>query len=281
MSKYNKRCKVYVTIDENNSFWIIAESGKIVCRNPTKEELDKVPRIVRYNDSNICPRCREENNISDNSILYPQNAVHDTDKCGKKTDEWVCIRHGRRHYGKYNRNSSDNIRKSKSGRRTGILDPNSNQALGDDCEEETYRLFGAKRLSVELDNYRLSNDHGPIPEGVSIMIEGKLVDLSNKIPQTRGKSYDSKYGAWIQNLDVEHNKKFDILIFYCVSEDRKIIERVYIFPKHVLNMVSIGIYKNPSRGIQWYEKYRITDEVFLNKANEIWRGIVDRRKKCI
>lgn len=270
MTKY----KVYVTIDENNSFWIITENSKIISRNPIKEELDKVSRTVGYNKTNICPRCREENKISDKSILYPGKANHDIDKNGKKTEEWVCKTHGLRHYHRYDPDSNTNIKKSMSDRRTGNL-RYDRHILGDNCEEETYRLFGAKRLSTETDNYRLSHDHGPIPEGVSIMIGGKLVDLSNKIPQTRGRRYSPIYRRWDQNLDLEYIKKFDILIFYCISEDGKTIERIYIFPKEEIKVSSIGIYENSPR---IFEKYRVTDSDVLKKANELWKEVIIKNK---
>ena len=98
-----------------------------------------------------------------------------------------------------------------------------------------------------------------------------MVDLSGKIPQTRGITYSPKYGKWKpSNLYIEHDKKFDILIVYCISEDGKIIERIYIFPKEEIKAIgSISIIKNPLKGIQWYEAYRVDDEE-IKKVNEIW-----------
>ena len=37
-----------------------------------------------YNRTNICPRCREDNEISDRSILCPGQANRDTDENGEK-----------------------------------------------------------------------------------------------------------------------------------------------------------------------------------------------------
>ena len=72
-------------------------------------------------------------------------------------------------------------------------------------------------------------------------------------------------------MDVEHIKKFDILIFYCISEDGKTIERIYIFLKEEIRISSIGIYENsPKR----FEKYRATDDEILKKTNELWKEII-------
>ena len=64
--------KIKVSIDEkNNSFWIVVDDGRFI-RNPTQDDL-KCAKITYYSKDNICPRCREENTITDKSILYPKN----------------------------------------------------------------------------------------------------------------------------------------------------------------------------------------------------------------
>ena len=62
---------------------------------------------------------------------------------------------------------------------------------------------------------------------------------------------------------------------------RKGIERIYIFTyEDVRKRTSIAIIKNPMNSrhtcsiIPWYEKYRVTDEDELKKANEIWKKII-------
>lgn len=267
-------------MDGQNFFWIVVDNRKLI-KNPTEDDF-KWSDIESYNKTNICPRCREENNITDKSILYPNNAGRDTDKNGKKTDEWVCSKHSLKNYKKYNPNSIDNKLKLVRNCRTGyVIDPY--KILGNNCEEETYRLFGAKKSSEELDNYRLPIDHCPIPNGVSVKIGEKLVDLSGKIPQTKGGFYSSKYKWWsMTRLFRELPKKYDILIFYCVSEDGKKIERIYIFPySEIIKRKTIGIYMYDSQGCLfkkgWYEKYRIIDEDILEKANKIWKEIIETR----
>jgi len=263
------RYKVKVTIDENNPFWIVVDNG-ILIRNPTQEDL-KDSKFISYSDDNICPICREENNITDKSILYPRNANRDTDKNGKKTDEWVCKRHSLMHYHRYDPDSYSNIRKSMSACRM-MNSKYHNKIIGDRCEELTKKWTGAKRLSVEHDKYsQLPIDHGPITKHIHVMIGDKLVDLYGKVPQTKGHSYNPKYDRWAIDTRKERNKEFDILIFYCISEDGKTVERIYIFPKEEMTKNGITISKNPSRGIQWYEKCRVTDECELNKVDEMWK----------
>lgn len=272
MTKY----KICAAIDENNSFWIVVDNGRFI-RNPTKEDL-KDAEFKIYSDDNICPICREENSITDKSILYPRNANHDTDKKGNKTDEWVCKRHGERNYKRYDPNSLENIKKSMRDCRTGNVKDHS-KILGGNCEELTSRLFGAKRLSVEYDKYsQLPLDHLPIPNGVSVIIGGKLVDLSGKIPQTKGRQYSPEYRWWIFS---DMHQECDIMICYCISEDGGYIERIYIFFKYKIPATHAGIFKygpngNPY-GIDKYKDSRVTDEKFLETANEIWYEIISKR----
>ena len=70
-------------------------------------------------------------------------------------------------------------------------------------------------------------------------------------------------------------KQFGYLIFYCISNDGKIVERIYIFPRtEIICRSCITIVKNNSRGPGWYEQYRIKDEKIVNKVNEIWQKII-------
>ena len=178
--------KVKVSIDEQNKFWIVVDKGRFI-RNPTEEDM-KDTKIKSYSPTNVCPRCREENNITDKSILYPGNANHDIDKNGKKTDEWVCKAHSLRHYHRYDPGSNTNIKKSMRPCRTG--DPKyHNQMVADDCENVTKEWLGVKILSVEYDKYsQLPLDHDSISKHISIMIGDELIDLYGKVPQTKGAS---------------------------------------------------------------------------------------------
>ena len=153
--------------------------------------------------------------------MYPKNALHDTDKNGKKIDEFVCSIHGLRHYERYDPNSSFNIRKSMT---EGVN--KLNKILGDNCEELTSQLFGVDNLNKKNDKYsNVPVDHSPIPEGVLVKVGETLVDLSEKVPQTKGRHYDHIQCQWsFGHFERDYGKDFDIYILYCLSQDGKIIE---------------------------------------------------------
>lgn len=278
------KSRIYVSFNGQNFFWVVYNGyNKKLILDPTKEDL-KGTKLKRYNHTNICLICREElergkiNDLTEKSILYPENACRKKDRKGNKTEEWICSRHCRRNYQRYDSNSQFNIIKSMRDRRTGNLKDDSN-ILGDDCEKLTDKLFGTKRLSVEYDNYELPLDHSPIPDGISVAIGEKLVDLSRKIPQTQGRHFTISIGAkggWpFRSFAAEINKKYEIMILWCINEDGLRVERGYILPKEkIAEQTSISVIKIPSRGIQWYEQYRITDEKIIKKANEIWKEIL-------
>lgn len=256
MAKY----RISVSIDEENFLWTVVDNGKLI-KNPTKNDLkDATPR--HYNKTNICSECRKENNITDHSILYPVNAHRNIDKEGKQTKEWVCKRHYDRNYQRYNPNSLDNMQKSLTGRRTGNISC-YNHIFGDDCEELTCRTFEVDNLNKKNDNYRSPIDHS------RHHVLGVL--------QTKGACFGRDRGAWTAPYGViEHEKQYDNMIVWCASWNGDIIERGYIIPKIEVNKrQAISIVKDQSRGVQWYEKYRIADEEEIKKVNEIWKEIIN------
>jgi hypothetical protein len=73
------------------------------------------------------------------------------------------------------------------------------------------------------------------------------------------------------------------MVCFCISEDGKIVERIYKLPyKIVRNKTGMCITKYNSVGdlhmFGWYEKYEVTDKDELRKANEIWSDINERSK---
>lgn len=273
--------KSYRIIDEKPQWVIVDENGQIINRNPSKEELRRpgkeilLPytrgnkKIIKYNDTNSCDICRK-----DFSLLGWTHPYREYDDKGNWTGRWTCntcfqkVEHKKR---------------MLSDRRTGNLNPNSNQALGDNLEELTDKLFETKRLSVFYDKYsRLPLDHFDIPNSISVMIQDKLVDLSGKVPQTTGRTYNPNGGQYsFGHLERDYGKDFDIYILYCISRDNKIIERIYIIPKgEFKNRTGVSIIKKPmnSRGtnsiVPWYEQYRITDKETMKKVNTIWKEVI-------
>ncbi len=266
--------RISVSIDEQNFFWIVVDKEKLI-KNPTKEDRIET-KLKYYNPTNICPRCRYENNITDKSILYPGNACHER---YKETKEWICANHWRTDNQKYNINSQSNIIKSLRYRRTGNLDPNSEQAKGDKFQElnciwrSKISTISVEDLNKKYDNYNTPIDHSR--------------DSELGIIQTKGRLYDPIERMWnFTGLEREWGKKFDVIICYCASKDGKIIERIYIIPfkKEIKDKrKSMAIVKNPTNSvgnpiIPWYEKYRITDKETIKTVNAIWKEINQNNK---
>lgn len=203
------------------------------------------PKYRQYNRTNTCDKCGKE------LVTGDTLRVHDKDE--NWTGIWCCFKCWK----KYDPNSNNNIIKSMADRRTGNIDYNCAVAKGDLFEELTCVWKGVKILSKENDRY-----NGPLDHSRDLTL--------GLVYQTKGKLYDHIDKSWKQSWKNEHNKEFDYLISYCTSKDGKIIERIYIFPKEeVVKRSGITIVKNPSRGVQWYEKYRIKDENIINNGKEI------------
>lgn len=279
--------KVHVSIDRKNYFWIIVDNGKIF-KNPKKDDLI-MAKEYSYNKTNICDICREEKEIldielTDKSVLYPQNARHNVDKNGNIMDTYVCNRHWSVNYSRYSSNSGNNIKKLLRGCRTGNLDSNSNHAKGNNFEELTSRWLGAKRLSVEYNKYsRMVLDHLPILDRVIINIGNKLVDLSGKIPQTKGRFYNNVELCWNSYWKNEQGKIFDVLIFYCMNKNGNDIERIYIFPVEEIEKRPgariVKFFQKNSKTLYWYEQYRIIDKEIIEKVNGIYKQILIEKEE--
>lgn len=269
MAKY----KIFVTIDEQNKFWIVVNNGKFI-RNPTEEDI-KGTKVLYYNQTNICPICRKEYKIdgkklTNKSILYPKNARHDTDKDGNKTEEYACYRHGNGNYERYAPNSQHNIQKALRNRRTGNVGPKTNQAKGDRGEELLCQWKGYTNLNKKFDKYT----RNPID---------CFNDKTGEYYQVKVAYYDSINRRWGQNfLGIEFG--FRSLFLFCISEDGQTVERGYDIPeKEVINVTGITITKYAKSGLLYeneqHEKNRITDEKELKKINEIWKNILEEQKQ--
>lgn len=190
-----------------------------------------------YNDTNTCDRCGKD------LRLGPGNPRREYNIDGSCTEKWFCGECG-----------TNDFMKKLADSRTGNLDPNCNTARGGRIEEVTCRVHNVKNLNKENDNYRSPIDHSKSP------ILGVL--------QTKGAGYDIYRRSWHNRLNNEHNKEFDYLVFYCMSQDWKYIERIYIIPYElVMIRKAIEIVKNPSRKT-WYEEYRVDEKPY----NDIYQG---------
>lgn len=219
-------------------------------------------RKEKYNETNTCDRCGND--------LIPTKATREY-KEENWTGKWICNICYLHDYNEYHKDDRRNYTKETYiSRRKGILNPNSNAAKGDRAEELTSKWRGVKVLSKELDHYELPYDHSMDPELGVIQTKSKLYDPYNK--------------SWSARWKNEHDKIFDYLIYYCLSSDGTVVERIYIFPNNeVVKRSGISIYShslNIGRGskLAWYEEYRVKDDNIMMCVNHLWKEIIENRK---
>lgn len=207
-----------------------------------------------YNDTNSCEIC-------ETSFELSWHPYREHDEKGDWTGRWICQTCYAKDYNKkiY---SGNNIIKSLRNRRTGNINKNSSQFVGDMFEKLTCLWRGIENLNINSDNYRSPIDHSPDSEFGTI--------------QTKGRLYNSFERFWpFSGFDKDWEKNFDVMICYCARKDGKTIERIYIFPKkEILERRGTTIMKEHSRGIQWYEQYRVKDENVSKLVNELWKKII-------
>lgn len=258
MSKY----KANISTDGENFFWIVIENGLIINRNATREEIVKIHTKARYyNKTNVCDRCREEDNITDKSVLYPGNARREEDKKGKETGRWFCNICKAKDY-RDMPGSHNNIKKLMGDRRMKNQDPNHSNAFGDNVQELACVLYGWEDQNKKYDNHKIPID---------------CYDPKTRLyHQVQGRHYDSIVRCWpFTSFEREQKKdKYENMVCFCISKDGKRVERIYKFPEKVVKDKSCAyIYENPSKGGGgWYDQYRIIDEDELRKADEIWKN---------
>ena len=233
-----------------------------------------------YNRTNICDMCGKNFDV-------PSSKPHrEYNKEGNWTGRWLCKMCW--YHNDYKMRPNEITRRrdilSVADHRTGNLDPNSSQAKGGLFEEltsiwrSTVSTIPVENLNKKLDNYTTPIDHSR--------------DSELGIIQTKGCLYGYLERKWYQNFKSEHSQitkgfKFDNLILYCASKDGMIIERIYIFPiEEILERSSISITKNPTDRwgnsiTPWYEYNRIKDGKIVNKINEIWQKIIEKKNKRI
>lgn len=219
-------------------------------------------KIAFYNGTDTCDIIKEYGNRCGRD--FHGKAYAEKDKSGNWTGNWICTQCYLKKRDKKKRHEEYRDR-YLTDRLTCNQDPNHSNAKGDLAEELTNRWKGTENLNEKIDNYISPIDHSPDP-------------ITGLVYQTKSRWYDPINKRWNHHWEREQNKKFDKLIFYCISEDGKIIERIYIFPtKEILKRTSITISKVVLRCHRWYEQYIVTDGETLNKVNEIWKEILEKQ----
>lgn len=261
--------------------WVIKEDGKIINKNPTKEELRglgvepykiKTGRLGRcgYKEGDVCHRCIEDKDVTDKSVLCRGNVCLEKNKDGKETGKYVCHKHWIRDYNKYDPNSCNNIQKSLRNCRTENQDPNHSSTKGDRNLDIVCEANGYENLNKTYDNYITTIDCIDRKTGLYYQVQGICYNPIN--------------GLWsFSHLDDEWGKRYEEMILVCNSDDGNIIERIYRIPSKEIDKKrkSIGIYKHPSKGFQWYEQYRVKDtkgEEELKRSNDILQKKLEKEK---
>lgn len=253
--------KSWRIIDGKPRWVIVDENEKIINKYPSKQELKGIEKKIYikniyYNDTNTCSRIKDNGEICGKPLVCG-NARRECNKVGVITGRWVCTNC-------WHRTLSDS--------RTGNLDSNCSIAKGNKFQKLSNESKSLIDLNIENDDR-----HSPIDS---------IDPVTGLYYQTKGALYDRRSRSWHANFKSERRAlskgfKFHRLIYYCASEDGKIIDRMYEFTEEeIKNRSSIEVSKNPTDSrknpiIPWYEKYRVIDEEELNKVREIWKKIID------
>lgn len=228
----------------------------------------KNTRKIVYNETDTCDNCRE---LGISTKLIPGKAVREKCKNGFHTGRWLCTKcYGKIHYhnfGKYDPDNQWNSLRRVVNCRTGNLDRNCSTAKGTKSQKLACILYGWEDLNEKNDNYKVPIDCFDSKTGLYYQVQGH--------------NYNSLEGLWsFTHFDREWKKKYKSMVCFCLSEDGKIVERIYIFPKEEIDKRTIiGVYKSSAdrwgnQKIHWYEQYKVKDEELLKRANYIWKEII-------
>lgn len=223
-----------------------------------KDELyvrSKRPRLTR-----ICCNCDSfDTYIDSRGIEHWYRHKCKKDIC----TGYVCNKCSRKDYQKNNPNSQHNLIKSVANFRTGNLDQNSATAKAIKSQELACILYGWEDLNKKHDNHKTPLDCYNPKTGLYHQVQGRY--------------YNSERGYWsFTGFEREWRKIFETLVCFCISEDGQTVERIYKIPlKEIIENERIGatIVKNNSKGVGWYEEYRVIDKEELKKADKIWKDI--------
>lgn len=209
MTKYT----ISTSFDKKDYFWIVIENGKIINRNPNKEDIIGI-RIMSYNNTNICLECRKKNEkdgfvLTDKSILYPGNAIHEKDNDGKETGEYICKRCYTDYYNRpISRLNSIDAYKSKriiDGKATTVVVDKSGKIINrcpsknelKELGDEPRKLYDTRMHKQYTDkallNYPIlfEKEHGRPPTGR---------DFSNNHGYPSVKTCTDRFGTWLDFL---------------------------------------------------------------------------------
>lgn len=251
------RYKSYRIIDGKAKWVIVDDNGKIINRNPNKEELVKEINSRRHKTKICCKNKEHESRSGMREYWF---------RCSCKKDNctrYLCYKC----YQKYNPDSWHNKRKLIAGNRTGNLDHNCSTGKGNNGQELAVVLYGWKDLNKKNNTYNSPIDCFDPKTGLFHQIKTVFYNAIN--------------GCWkTSHLEKEWEKEYKSMVIFCISENGLNVLRIYKMPiEEVKIRTGISLTKNPTDSCgnnitPWYEQYRVTDDEELKKANDIWQKII-------
>lgn len=247
--------------------WNIMKDIEIIDEN----NVAKRTRAIKYRGDTKCYICgSSETHIRPNGKL-------DWYRYYDKKGEWDHISYlCHKCYIKINNKklgSNENIIKSMRQSRTGNLGRFTNHGKDIVGQWIAGKTLGLKDLNVEENNF-----HVPIDLSSHPIYGDSDVKTSSLI-----------YGVWVIPIK---DRGFDNVIILCMDALFENVERTYIIPRIEFcdeKRKQITIVKNPSKGIQWYNKYRVDEKQYNDTYHsaeiprffspfDLWKGKYDKMR---
>lgn len=137
------------------------------------------------------------------------------------------------------------------------------------------KTIGAKDMNIENNNFREPIDLS------KHLIYGKI--------DVKSGTFNIIYKWWRIGIgEYSLNKDFDNLVILCMDNLWKYVERVYLIPRDRINVTSITIIKDLSRG-GWYEEFRVDEKPYNDiyqsveipkrlSPFDLWKGKYDKKE---
>lgn len=158
--------------------------------------------------------------------------------------KWVCQSCYKKHYDKAP-DSHNNLMKAMRKSRNKELSKDCTSGKGFIGEQIWCKARGVENCNIKKDNFTYKYDHSP--------------DLEYGIVNTKIATIEM--GAW----HFTPKGKYAHAVLFCMDKEWENVDRTYIIPEFEMKMrTSITITKNPIRGSQWYDKYRVDEKPYNN-----------------
>jgi len=269
---------------------IVDKNGKIVDRNPTKEELLYLEKelcqkhvknrsLIKYNETNTCDKIKKIGyswRRCGNKLIPHASAFQEKDRYGAPTGRWICIECYRKYryhnFVKYDPNSTNNMIKLMADSRTNNLKITTTTSQGLIIEACIAKVRGLIVNVIELDNFETRYDLSYDKEyGI---IQSKSSTLSRQ----------TVTGRLIWHFQGLYNDNYDHAMLSCMDDNIpwQGYERMYIIPrKHFIGRPQFDLYKDPTK-TTWYDNpklhFRMDEKPYDLAYRSLMKYIGDRKK---